>query len=103
MPKGKGGYHTVGLYLDTCSQHVWGFKFKKHGSAATTNQSLGQIFQNFTPPETFMSDGGSHFKNAETQDFCKKWGTETHVVAAYSPWINGLVEGTNKLLLYVMA
>ena len=25
------------------------------------------------------------------------------VVAAYSPWINGLVEGTNKILLYVLA
>lgn len=25
------------------------------------------------------------------------------VVAAYSPWVNGLVEGTNKILLYVLA
>lgn len=24
MPPRKGGYHTVGLYLDTFTQHVWG-------------------------------------------------------------------------------
>jgi RNase H-like domain found in reverse transcriptase len=28
LPTGKGGYHTVGLYLDTFTQHIWGFKFK---------------------------------------------------------------------------
>jgi hypothetical protein len=50
-----------------------------------------------------MSDGGSHFNCTEVREFCDKWGTKTHVVAAYSPWVNGLVEGTNKLLLYVLA
>jgi hypothetical protein len=28
--------------------------------------------------------------------------SKLHTVAAYSPWINGLVEGTNKLLLHVL-
>ena len=27
MPQGKGGYHTIGLYLDTYSQQVWAFKY----------------------------------------------------------------------------
>jgi hypothetical protein len=49
-----------------------------------------------------MSDGGRHFDNNEVRQLCKEWGTETHVVPAYSPWINGLVEGTNKLLLHVL-
>ena len=31
-----------------------------------------------------------------------KWKCEHHVVSAYSLWINGLVEGTNKILLHVM-
>jgi transposase InsO family protein len=103
LPMGKGGYHVVGLYLDTCSQHVWGFKFKVHGSSKTTIDALRQIFQNFFPPEVFMSDGGSHFNSAEVRKFCEEWGTKTHIVAAYSPWVNGLVEGTNKLLLYILA
>ena len=49
-----------------------------------------------------MSDGGKHFDNNEVCQLCKKWRTKTHVVPAYSPWVNGLVEGTNKLLLHVL-
>jgi len=103
LPVGKGGYHTIGLYLDTCSQHIWGYKFKTHGSATTTNKSLNDIFHSFAPPEVFMADGGKHFKNNNVMENCDQWGTQLHTVAAYSPWVNGLVEGTNKLLLYVLA
>jgi hypothetical protein len=103
LPEGKGGFQTVGLYLDTASQHVWGHKFKMKGSAKTTVKSLTDIFHNFTPPETFMTDGGTHFTGNEVKDHCTKWGTKTHVVSAYSPWVNGLVEGTNKLLIYILA
>lgn len=31
LPKGIGGFYTVGLYLDTYSQHMWGFKYKVPG------------------------------------------------------------------------
>lgn len=102
MPTGKGGYHTIGLYLDTYSQHIWGFKYKTHGSAKTTKDGLNQIFQGYAPSETFMADGGKHFDNKEVRELCDEWGTKTHIVAAYSPWVNGLVEGANKLLLHVL-
>ena len=49
-----------------------------------------------------MSDGGKHFDNKEVHELCEKWGTKTHIVSAYSPWVNGLVEGTNKLFLHVL-
>ena len=102
LPSGKGGYHTVGLYLDTFSQHVFGFMYKTAGSAKTTIDSLNSMFHSFAPWETFMSDGGKHFDNKEVQALCKKWGTKTQVVPAYSPWVNGLVEGTNKLFLHIL-
>ena len=102
MPNGKGGYHTIGLYLDTYSQHVWAFKYKTAGSAKTTVDALSRIFQGFVPAETFMSDGGKHFDNNEVREVCAKWKTTTHIVPAYSPWINGLVEGTNKILLHLL-
>ncbi|KAL1946364.1 hypothetical protein VTO73DRAFT_15491 [Trametes versicolor] len=102
LPDGKGGYHTVGVYLDTFSQHVWAFKYKTAGTAKTTNDALRQIFQGFAPPETFMTDGGKHFNNKDVQEYCAQWGVTPHIVAAYSPWVNGLVEGTNKLLLHVL-
>ena len=103
MPPRKGGYHTIGLYLDTFTQHVWGFKFKTAGTGKTTVKALDEIYGGFAPAEVFMSDGGKHFKNNEVKECCEKWGGRHHVVAAYSPWINGLVEGTNKILLYVLA
>jgi len=53
-------------------------------------------------PETFMADGGKHFNNEEVRTFCEARKCKLHTVAAYSPWINGLVEGTNKLLLHVL-
>lgn len=103
LPPGKGRYHTVGLYLDTFPQHIWGNKFKTAGTGKTTIKSLTNIYQNFAPAETFMLDGGKHFANTEVDAFCEEWGCKHHVVAPYSPWINGLVEGTNKILLYVLA
>jgi len=71
LPVGKGGYHTARIYLDTCSQHVWGYKFKTHRMAMTTNKSLNDIFHNFAPLETFMADRGKHFKNWEVAENCE--------------------------------
>jgi transposase InsO family protein len=102
LPTGKGGYHTVGLYLDTYSQHVFGYRYKTAGSAKTTMDSLSKTFNAYAPWETFMSDGGRHFDNKEVRELCSKWGTKTHIVPAYSPWVNGLVEGTNKLFLHIL-
>jgi hypothetical protein len=102
LPTGKGGFHTVGLYLDTFSQHVFGYRYKTAGSAKTTTDSLNKIFNTFAPWETFMSDGGKHFDNNDVRELCRKWGTKTHIVPAYSPWVNGLVEGTNKLFLHIL-
>lgn len=102
LPTGKGGYHTLGVFLDTYSQHVWVFKYKTSGSAKTTTDALSSIFRNFIAPETFMTDGGKHFDNNEVRAYCEDWSTSHHVIAAYSPWVNGLVEGTNKLLLHVL-
>ena len=102
LPTGKGGYKTVGVFLDVYSQHIWVFIFKTAGSGKTTISSLQQIFRNFATSETFMANRGSHFKNADVHKFCEEWKCEHHVVSAYSPWINGLVEGTNKILLHVL-
>ena len=88
LPARKGGYHTVGLYLETYSHHVFGYKYKTAGSAKTTTDSLSKTSRNFAPWEMFMSDGGRHFNNKEVCELCKKWGTKTHIIPAYSPWVN---------------
>ena len=46
-----------------------------------------------------MADGGSHFNCVEVQEFCESIGMKLHIVAAYSSWLNGLLEGSNGILL----
>lgn len=99
VPKGKGGYMEISLFMDVFSQRVWGFKHKTHGTAKTTMAGLAHICREFRPPEAFMTDGGSPFNNNAVRGMCAQHGIKYQVVAAYSPWINGLLEGTNGKLL----
>lgn len=99
VPKGKGGYIEILLLIDAYSQRVWGFKFKTHGTAKTTITGLTHISDEFRPPDTLMTDGSSHFDNKEVREWCRKRGVKFVVVAAMSPWANGLVEGTNSKIL----
>jgi hypothetical protein len=102
LPKGKGGFCTALLIIDRCSQHMWGFTFKKDGSGKTTVELLDHVATENLPPEVFMTDRGSHFDCKEVKAFCDDIGIKTVVTSAYSPWVNGLVEGTNKLLLHIL-
>jgi transposase InsO family protein len=102
ISKGIGGFTYLGVYLKAYSQHIFVFKHKKVGTGKTTVEALWQIGNAYTDTETFMVDGGSHFNNAEVREFCAERGIKLHTVAAYSAWINGLVEGTNKILLGVL-
>jgi hypothetical protein len=68
----------------------------------TTVAALRNIGNTYIDPETFMVDGGSHFNNNTVREFCNKRGIKLHIVAKYSAWVNGLVEGTNKILLGIL-
>lgn len=72
LPTRKGGFKTVGLYIDTYSGFIWGTKLKKAGTSKATITSLKKIFHDYATPRSFMSDGGSHFDNREVDQFCSK-------------------------------
>jgi hypothetical protein len=99
MPLGKGGFKKLGLYMDVYSQRLWVRKLKSAATGKTTNAALGDISSTFIPPETFMADGGPEFDNREVKEFCEAKGIKLHIVPSYSPWVNGLLEGTNSKLL----
>lgn len=99
MPPGKGGYNKISLLLDTHSQHVWGDKLKTAPTGKSTCKLLGRVGDDFTNPEALMCDGGPEFDNREVRAFCEKRGIKLVITPAYSPWVNGLVEGLNKILL----
>jgi hypothetical protein len=102
MLEGKGGYHTIALFLDMFLQHRWAFKYKTAGTGKTTIDALSTISKMFIAPETFMLDGGTHFNNHAVQAFCDNSRCKHHVTPTYSPWVNRLVEGTNKIPLHVL-
>ena len=99
LPKGKGGFKTLGVYIDTCSNFVWVSRIKSAGTSSTTLDSLRRICLDYATPRAFMTDGGSHFKNGAVDDFCTDNEIQHIVTPAYAPWVNGLVESTNNLLL----
>jgi hypothetical protein len=73
------------------------------GTGKTTAKTLYQLGQDVVDPEVPMVDRGSHFNCQEARDFCKSQGIKLVVVAKYPPWVNSLVEGTNKILLHILA
>jgi transposase InsO family protein len=99
LPAGIGNFKTLGVYIDTCSNFIWASKFKDAGTNKTTISSLQGICLDYATPGTFMSDGGSHFKNRQVSSFCEENNIKHIITAAYAPWVNGLVENTNKLIL----
>lgn len=99
LPLGKGGYKTVGLYIDTYSGFVWGSKLKQAGTGKSTINSLKNICMGYASPSTFMADGGSHFDNNEVDTFCEENNILHITTPAYAPWVNGLIENANQLLL----
>jgi len=48
-----------------------------------------------------MTDGGPKFDNKELQEACEA-GMKQLIVAAYPPWVNGLLEGMNSKLLRIL-
>jgi hypothetical protein len=102
MPPGKGGYVKLGLFIDTYSRHLWVTKHKSATTRKTSSAGYGHICDTFTPAETLMADGGPEFDNEVLRAECEARGTKLHITPAYSPWVNGLVEGMNKKLLNVL-
>lgn len=98
MPTGKGGFTKIGLYADVFSQKLFAFK-SKAAAGRNTVDGLRRIVQPFLAPSTFMADGGTHFDCHEVRDYCTSIGTKLHIVAAYGPWLNGLLEGSNRIVL----
>ena len=99
MPKRKGGFVKLGLWMDVYAQYIWVTKLKTTATGKSSWKSYSNICDLFTASETLMTDGGPEFDNKELRAECIKQGTKLHICPAYSPWVNGLLEGTNSILL----
>ena len=99
MPKGKYGYCELGVYINTYSNFVWVTKLKNSSTGEMTVNSLEQICLDYVKPLAFMSDNGTHFINWQVEGFCDENNIQIIHTSKYAPWVNGLVESMNNLLL----
>src|SRR5215472_9317747 len=99
LPKGRNGWKTVLLMIDTFSNFIWAYKLKTAGTGKSTVDGLKDICAKNRKPDAFMADGGSHFRNEEVSKFCEARGIQHITTPAYAPWTNGLIENANKILL----
>jgi len=85
--------------MDVYAQRVWVTKLKSAAMGKTSRKSYGDICDLFTASETLMVDGGPEFDNKDLREECARRGTKLEICLACSPWVNGLLEGTNTILL----
>ena len=70
LPKGKGGFTKLGLWMDVYSQRLWVTKLKTAVTGKSSKKSYGDICDLFTASETLMADGGLEFNNNELKEAC---------------------------------
>ena len=58
MPKGKGGFMKLGLWMDVYAQQVWVTKLKTSAMGKTSWKSYGNICDIFTASKTLITDRG---------------------------------------------
>ena len=54
------------------------------------------IFARYRSPRAIISDGGSHFNNAQFREFFKNYRVHHRVIMPYNPQANGQVEVSNR-------
>ena len=99
LPLGKGKMSNVLFFMDAASGFVWGQKQVAAGTGKSTEKLLVHIAQGFAKLRVWQTDGGAHFKGPELKEACERLGIVRIVTPAYAVWVNGLVEGVNKLFL----
>ena len=73
--------------------------FSHDGTGTSTVQMLQHICNEFATPAEFMDNERSYFNCEEVHVFAAKMKINLCTTAAYAPWVNGLIEGANKILL----
>ncbi|KAF8715671.1 hypothetical protein RHS02_09979, partial [Rhizoctonia solani] len=99
LPTGTGGFKTVLLVIDVYSRFTFGFATRDAGTGAFTVKCLDKLCDTFMIPGSFMSDNGSHFDCHEVNEWADNQGVSIIHSPPHSPWVNGLIEDANRILI----
>lgn len=83
---------------DDLSGYTW-LVPTKTADAENTARELARWFAAFGVVSSWVSDQGSHFKNAVVAELKEHLRATHHFTLAYSPWSNGTVEQMNRQIL----
>ncbi|KAH9086029.1 hypothetical protein Ae201684P_005725 [Aphanomyces euteiches] len=98
MPMSTSGLKHVLVIKDDMSGFVHLFPDESADATSTATALMGW-FTLYGCVETWVTDGGFHFKNEVVEKIRKMVGAHHHITTAYSPWANGTVEVVNRLIL----
>ena len=84
------------VIVDAFSHYVTIMCAPKNNAHYAFTALLEHWFTKFGLPEEIRSDNGSEYINAELKHLCNYFELNFKPSTTYSPWTNGLVEGTNR-------
>ncbi|SPO32318.1 uncharacterized protein UTRI_02875 [Ustilago trichophora] len=90
------------VVVDYFSRFVWGFPLAQARGKDVVRCLTLLRDQLSALPITIISDGGSHFDCAEVYDFLADNDVGHHITPAYAPWVNGLVERNNGIIIQAL-
>lgn len=96
------GRSKVLVIVDYFSRFVWAFACAQQRAKDVVEALETLRITLAVLPARIVTDGASHFDCAEVADYLTEQEVEHHVVSAYAPWVNGLVERHNGLLVQTL-
>ena len=101
LPEADDGSRYLLLFIDALSKYPVGFSLANK-EAETVARKLWQVICDYGCMIVIHSDNGREFVNETIAALSKLHGIQQHLITAYRPQANGLVERLNRVVLSVL-
>jgi hypothetical protein len=101
LPISKDGCEYISVLKDDASSFCH-LEAVEVPTAETSALHIERWASQFGMPQTWVSDGGSHYKNETLKELRRRYGALHHITLAYCPWSNGTVESFMSQILKVL-
>ncbi|CEH15969.1 FOG: Transposon-encoded proteins with TYA, reverse transcriptase, integrase domains in various combinations [Ceraceosorus bombacis] len=97
----SGKFKKVLVIADYGSRFIWTF-LCAHKRGQDVLHALSHLRDRWTLPAVIITDNGSHFDNADVGDWLQEHHVQHRLSPSYAPWVNGLVERDNGLIVQML-
>ena len=92
------GYTHVCSYIDLFSRYIVAVPTVGETADEATRVLLQHVLPHHGLPEIIQSDNGPAFTSERYREICKTLAVNKTYVIPYTPWANGMVERSNRIL-----